>query len=150
MGLDTLFNTIKISGTGMQAQRMRMDAIASNLANVNSTRTPEGGPYKRQVPVFAEVFEETLQEEYDPKENIFNGVAVLGIVPAQQPFKQVYDPAHPDANDDGYVTVPNINPMEEMVNLVDSSRAYEANLSVIRNTRQIINDTLSLLRRSGG
>lgn len=148
MGLDSLFNTIKISGTGSAAQRIRMDSIASNIANVNSTRTPEGGPYKRQVPVFAEVFDETMQEEIDPKDNIFNGVAVLGLVPAQECFKQIYDPSHPDADTNGYVTVPNINPVEEMVNLVDASRAYEANVSVIRHTKQIFNSTLSLLRRS--
>jgi flagellar basal-body rod protein FlgC len=148
MPIDALFNTIKISGTGTRAQRLRMDSIASNLANINSTRTAEGGPYKRKVPVFAEVFDQTLKSELDPKRDIFNGVMVSAVVPAQNCFKQVYDPGHPDSNDDGYLTVPNINSMEEMVNLIDSSRAYEANLSVSRNTRKMINDTIALLRRS--
>jgi flagellar basal-body rod protein FlgC len=148
MPIDALFNTIKISGTGTRAQRLRMDSIASNLANINSTRTAEGGPYKRKVPVFEEVFDQTLASELDPKRDTFNGVMVTGVVPAQNCFKQVYDPGHPDANDDGYLTVPNINSMEEMVNLIDSSRAYEANLSVSRNTRKMINDTIALLRRS--
>jgi len=147
MSLDALFNVIKISGTGTKAQRLRMDTIASNLANVNSTRTPEGGPYKRKVPVFEEVFDESLRSEYDPREDTFNGVQLSGIVPSQNCFKQVFDPGHPDANKDGYVTVPNINTMEEMANLIDASRAYEANLSVMRNTRRIINDTITLLRR---
>lgn len=146
MSLDALFNTIKISGTGTQAQRLRMNAIASNLANVNSTRTPEGGPYKRKVPIFEEVFDQTLRSEYDPREDTFNGVQVSGIVDAQDCLKQVFDPGHPDANKDGYVTIPNINTMDEMVNLIDASRAYEANLSVMRNTRRIINDTITLLR----
>jgi len=148
MPIDALFNTIKISGSGTRAQRLRMDTIASNLANINSTRTAEGGPYKRKVPVFEEVFDQTLETDLDPKRDIFNGVMVSGVVPAQNCFKQVYDPGHPDANNDGYLTVPNINSMEEMVNLIDSSRAYEANLSVSRNTRQMINDTIALLRRS--
>jgi flagellar basal-body rod protein FlgC len=148
MGLDALFSTIKISGTGTCAQRIRMDTIASNLTNVNSTRTPEGGPYKRKVPIFEEVFQEMLAEERDPRQDTFNGVAVAGIVPAQKCFKQVYDPGHPDADERGYVTVPNINPMEEMVSLIDASRAYEANLATIRNTRKIISDTLGILRQS--
>jgi len=148
MGLDALFNTIKISGTGTCAQRIRMDTIASNLANVNSTRTPEGGPYKRKVPIFEEVFQELLAEEQDPRQDSFNGVAIAGVVPAQKCFKQVYDPGHPDADERGYVTVPNINPMEEMVSLIDASRAYEANLATIRNTRKIISDTLGILRQS--
>ncbi|HID30819.1 MAG TPA: flagellar basal body rod protein FlgC [Desulfobacterales bacterium] len=146
MGLGTLFNTLKISGTGMRAQRIRIDAIASNLANVNSTRTPEGGPYKRKVPIFAEVFDDSLKQTRDPREDPFNGVAIAGIVPAQECFKKVYDPGHPDADETGFVIVPNINPMEEMVNLIDASRAYEANLSTIRNTKQIIADTLRILR----
>jgi flagellar basal-body rod protein FlgC len=148
MPIDALFNTIKISGTGTRAQRLRMDTIASNLANINSTRTAEGGPYKRKAPVFEEVFDQTLESELDPKRDVFNGVMVTGVVPSQNCFKQVYDPGHPDANDDGYLTVPNISSMEEMVNLIDSSRAYEANLSVSRNTRRMINDTIALLRRS--
>jgi len=147
MPLDSLFNTLKVSGTGTRAQRLRMDTIASNLANVNTTRTAEGGPYRRQVPVFEEVFDEMLRSEYDPREDVFNGVQVAGVVPAQKPFKQVYDCGHPDADKDGYVTVPNINAMEEMTNLIDASRAYEANLSVMRNTRQIISETIGLLRR---
>lgn len=147
MPIDALFNTIRISGTGTKAQRLRMDTIASNLANVNTTRTPEGGPYQRKVPIFEEVFDMTLRNEYDPKEKMFDGVQVSGIAPAQECFKQVFDPGHPDANENGYVTTPNINSMEEMVNLIDASRAYEANLSVIRNTRRILNDTIALLRR---
>lgn len=148
MGLDALFNTLQISGSGTRAQRLRMDTIASNLANVNSTRTPEGGPYQRKVPIFEEVLQELLAERLDPREESFNGVAIAGIVPAQKCFKQIYDPGHPDANAQGYVTVPNINPMEEMVNLIDASRAYEANLATLRNTRKIISDTLSILRRA--
>lgn len=149
MGFDTLFNTIDISGSGSKAQKLRMDSIASNLANVNSTRTPEGGPYKRKVPIFTEIFSETLGDKIDPRDQSFNGVDVLAMVPAQDCFKQVYDPGHPDANREGYVTVPNIDPISEMVNLVDASRAYEANISVIRNTRQILADTINLLRGGG-
>ena len=118
------FTTFKICGTGLSAQRAKMDVITSNLANVNTTSTPEGGPYKRKIITFTP---EPLKKGFDKTlEGAVQAVKVKGITEDKEGFKRVYDPAHPDADKDGFVSFPNVNAMVEMTDMITASRTYEA------------------------
>ncbi|MFZ5998193.1 MAG: flagellar basal body rod protein FlgC [Nitrospirota bacterium] len=131
-----LFMPLKVSATALEAQKMRMNVIASNIANINSTSTPAGGPYRRKDVVFASyLYDETS-----------TGVDIPRIVEDQRPFKTVYDPGHPDADADGYVSYPNINTIEEMVNLTAAARAYEANLTMINTYKEMFIKTLDITK----
>ncbi|MGI9951220.1 flagellar basal body rod protein FlgC [Moorellaceae bacterium AZ2] len=123
-----LLPALAISSSGLTAERLRIDLIASNLANINTTRTAGGGPYRRRVAVFAE----RLQEAVAPQGNQSpgGGVRVAAIVEDSTPPRLVYDPSHPDADARGYVAFPNINVVNEMVDLITAARAYEANATV--------------------
>jgi len=136
MAQEDLFKAIEISGSGLRAEWVRMQVIANNLANADTTETPEGGPYRRQHAVFATVLNE------------MNGVQVRGIVSSNAPPRMVFNPGHPDANAEGFVAMPNVEPPEEMVDMLMASRAYEANLAAMRNFRQICEETIKLLRPS--
>lgn len=131
-----IFLPLKVSATGLEAQKIRLNVIASNLANINSTKTPEGGPYRRKDVLFTTYM-------YD---QISQGVDVQRIVEDQRPFRVVYEPSHPDADKNGYVKYPNVNPMEEMINLISASRAYEANLTMINSYKDMFMRTLDLLK----
>lgn len=131
-----MFMPLKVSATALEAQKIRMNVIASNIANVNSTRTPDGGPYRRKDVVFeAYMFNESSV-----------GVNIPKIVEDQRPFKLIYDPSHPDANKDGYVSYPNINTIEETVNLISATRAYEANLTLINSYKEMFMKTLEITK----
>lgn len=130
------FSIFNVSASALEAQRMRMNIIASNMANVHSTRTAEGGPYKRKDVLFAPVY---LKEHLE-------GVTVADIVEDNSPFNKIYEPGHPDADSEGYVTLPNVNILEEMVNMMMASRTYEANISAFNITKNIILKTLELGR----
>ncbi|WP_333652384.1 flagellar basal body rod protein FlgC [Dissulfurispira sp.] len=131
-----MFMPLKVSATALEAQKIRMNVIASNIANVNSTRTPEGGPYRRRDVVFESyIFDESSV-----------GVNIPKIVEDERPFKMVYDPSHPDANKDGYVSYPNINTIEETVNLISATRAYEANLTLINSYKEMFMKTLDITK----
>lgn len=125
----SLFHSFDVSASGLTAQRLRMDTIANNLANVNTTRTERGGPYRRQMPIFASRY--LAEAMRDGGRFRGAGVRVLGIVEDSDPPKLVYDPAHPDANADGYVEMPNVNVVTEMVDMIGASRAYEANIAAL-------------------
>lgn len=126
-----IFNAMNVSATGMTAQRLRMDVISENIANVNTTRDENGNPYRRKTVVleqkgtvpFTDVFSNALGSGsgYSP-----NGVKVSQIVEDQSDFRKVYEPSNPDADEDGYVSYPNVDTVTEMTNLIDSSRSYEA------------------------
>jgi len=136
MDLDTAF---MISASGLNAQKERLNVISSNLANVESTRTPEGGPYRRKDVIFsasapAKSFENTLSSA---NSNAEQGVEVSDVISDSRPFKQVYNPQHPDADASGYVLYPNVNPMEEMVNMISASRSYEANVTAFNATKNM-------------
>ncbi len=133
------FGTLKISASALWAQRQRMNVIASNMANVNSTRTEQGGPYKRKDVIFSAIPIES------PKGTV-EGVRVIDIVETDDPFRLVYDPSHPDAGKDGYVEMPNISVIEEMVNMMMSYRAYEASISTFNITKTMYLKTLELGR----
>ena len=119
------FTTFKIAGSGLSAQRKKMDVITSNIANAQTTSTPEGGPYKRKILSFAS---DPVERGFDlDLKDAVNAVKVGQIVDEKEGFKKVFDPAHPDADKEGFVTLPNVNLMLEMTDLITASRAYEAN-----------------------
>ena len=126
-----IFDTLAISASGLTAERQRMDTIASNVANANTTRTEEGGPYRRKVAVFRE----KLSSEIAKNGGGSAGVEAVGIEEDMSPFKKVYDPSHPDADQDGYVELPNVNLLNEMVDIIASTRAYEANVTVLNSSK---------------
>lgn len=136
----SLFGSFDISASGLSAQRLRMDTIANNLANVQTTRTPHGGPYRRQMPVFS------AREAFGPHGNRGGGVRVLGIVEDDDPPRLVYDPGHPDADDEGYVHMPNVNVVTEMVDMISASRAYEANIAALNAAKGMAMKALEIGR----
>lgn len=127
----------------MEAQRVRMSVIASNLANVETTRTAEGGAYRRKDIVFSaeQGFGAVLRSAVDAESP---GVKVAGIIEDKRPLKYAYEPSHPDADDKGYVAYPNINVAEEMVNMITASRSYEANVSAFKATRDMAMKALEI------
>lgn len=140
---------MRISGSGMAAQRMRMNTISSNIANVNTTQTPEGGPYRRKDVVFeampdAKTFGDVVSAR-EPNSH-FQRVQVTDIRSDTKAPIVKYEPDHPDANADGYVAYPNINLMEEMTNMIQASRAYEANVSSMQATKDMAMSALEIGR----
>ncbi|MFP5501773.1 MAG: flagellar basal body rod protein FlgC [Candidatus Sericytochromatia bacterium] len=124
------FDSLSTSASALTAQRLRMDVISNNLANANSTRTAEGGAYRRQMVVF-ESRAEFKQDLAGRHGQTPLGVKVTKIVEDEAPFRLVYDPGHPDANPDGYVAYPNVNTVQEMTDMISATRSYEANVTVI-------------------
>jgi flagellar basal-body rod protein FlgC len=119
------FTTFKIIGSGLSAQRKKMDVVSSNIANVSTTSTPEGGPYKRKVMSFAA---DPVEKGFDRDlKDAVNAVKVDQVTDEKEGFKKIFDPTHPDADKEGVVTLPNVNLMLEMTDLITASRAYEAN-----------------------
>jgi flagellar basal-body rod protein FlgC len=140
-----MYDSIEISASGLSAERLAMDVIANNLANVNTTRTPEGGPFKRQLVVFAQKQEAAKNDSLDADASTQAGVEAVGIVNDESPDKLVYDPTHPDADPTGYVHMPNIEVVKEMVDMMAASRAYEANITAISESRTIGTATMGIL-----
>ncbi|MBX6351131.1 MAG: flagellar basal body rod protein FlgC [Clostridia bacterium] len=152
-----LFTPIDISASGLTAERLRLDLIANNLANAQTTRTPGGGPYRRQLPVFVPggVAGDALLPGPVPVTVAASrlaswasglGVAVVGIVEDPRPGPLRYDPANPDADAEGYVRLPNVDPTAEMVDLVAASRAYEANVQALSGARSVFQAALEIGR----
>jgi flagellar basal-body rod protein FlgC len=140
-----VFSAIDISASGLSAERTRMNTIASNLANAQTTRTAAGGPYKRVDPVFEAIALDKMHA-LSPSERSVSRVQVSQIVQDQRPGHMVYSPGHPDANKDGYLEYPNVNIVEEMVNMISASRAYEAGISSVEATQKMANSALELGR----
>jgi len=137
-----LMSAFKISASGLNVQRTRMNVIASNLANINTTRTPEGGPYRRkEVVVSAQPVDKSFQDVLGSK---INKVEVVEIREDNGPLKKVYDPNHPDADEKGYVSLPNVNLMEEMVDMISTSRSYEANVAATSATKNMLQRALEI------
>jgi len=133
-----MFDSFRISASGMTAQRLWMDVVAENLANTNTTRGADGQPYKRKEIVLAQTpgtFDSALQ-----------GVQVSAIVDDPTPGNRVYDPGHPDADKQGYVTMPNVTPVTEMVDLISASRGYEADTQAMNAARSMFLKALEVLR----
>jgi flagellar basal-body rod protein FlgC len=131
-------SAIQISASGLKANRTWINVISSNLANVNTTKTEEGVPYTRKTVIYETVPEEGFAGELNTAmSESAQKVEVSDIVSDRRDFRQVYDPSHPDANADGVVLMPNINPVEEMANLMTATRSYEANLAALQTARQL-------------
>lgn len=155
-----------ISGYGLSAQRFRINIISSNIANANTTRTAEGGPYRRRSVVFkATDFSEILNRKIKDDSNMLEyenplndpsspkdadpsimSVVVHKVVRDDKEFRLKYEPNHPDANDEGYVSYPNINPVIEMADLIEATRAYQANVAAFNSTKSIAQSAIDLLR----
>lgn len=143
----SLFAALSVGASGMAAQRARAELLVENLANADTTRTPEGGPYHRKDAVFesAEVVS-PFSSLFDTQVQAVNGVAVSEIITDSSEPQRRYMPGHPDADADGYVAFPNINPAEDMVDLMGASRGYEANVAAIGAVKDMIQRSLDLLR----
>ena len=144
----SLFGAIDISGSGLSAERLRMDVTAENLANAQSTQGADGQPYRRKEVVLRQAgggFETALTSAMGSG-TPGRGVEVVAIAEDQAPNRQVYDPGHPDANAEGYVSMPNVDPVTEMVDLIAASRAYEANVTAMQTAKTMFTKTLDLLR----
>ncbi len=145
----SFFKAMNISSSGLNAQRVRMNVLASNLANANTTRTPEGGPYKREDVVFAanpesgNPFEGFLDEDAGTQ---LKKVQVVDIHRDTKAPRRVLDPSHPDADKDGYVSMPNIQVMTEMVNMITATRAFEANTTALNSAKSMANTALEVGR----
>lgn len=166
------FNVFDIAGSGMTAQRVKMDTIASNIANINTTRTPDGakGVYLKKDVSFRTIYEENIgrgasnfssnspDAQFDPRTGnmlinanvalnngvLTGGVQVDEIYEAPNAVKTVYDPSHPDADEEGYVDLPNINIVEEMVGMISASKAYEANATVAENVKTMMQSAMNI------
>ncbi len=135
----SIFNSINISASGLTAERLRMDVVTKNIANANTTRTANGTPYRRQVAVFKTKDSDTSFSEYLKRStgqtSKFGGVEVASIQNDSSPYKNVYEPGHPDADENGYVQMPNVDIVTEMANMISATRAYEANVTALNGTK---------------
>jgi len=146
----SLFGGLDISASALTAERLRMDVVAENLANAQTTRGADGNPYRRKEVVLQEragsSFGASLSAAMGGGNSKGAGVEVAGIVEDQTPLKRVYDPGHPDADADGYVSMPNVDTVAEMVDLIGAQRAYEANVTAMQAAKSMFSKTLELLR----
>lgn len=142
---DQMLSATNISSSGLAAERMRMEVIANNIANAHSTRMPGGGVFRRQDVVFSAALKDSLGGG-PPGSEMLGGVQVQGIVEDSSTLPRVHQPGHPDAEDDGFVTMPNVFLPIEMVNLMTASRAYEANLTVLHSFKQMADQSLAIIR----
>lgn len=143
------FKSINTSATGLTAERLRMDIISKNIANANTTRTSSGMPYRRQVPIFQEKEGKTFSDILNNAKNgqqSGNGVEVSGIEEDKSPFKRIYNPGHPEADEKGYVLMPNVEIVTEMINLISASRAYEANVTALNSSKSMAMKALEIGR----
>lgn len=141
-----IFTTFKIAASGLKAQRTRLNTISSNLANVETTSTPEGGPYKKKS-VYFETDNISFKEQLDKSlRGNLQGVKVTKIIEDQDPPKLVYNPSHPDAREDGYVAMPNISVLKEMVDMMSATRSYEANTTTIKSAKRMALKALEIGR----
>lgn len=159
----SFFNSMNVSATGMTAQRLRMDTISQNIANINTTRGANGLPYRRKTVLFQEIQNSslgtrsvgtvgrkgefnTILNEYLSDYSQQGGVRVTKVVEDQSPFVRTYDPTHPDADGEGYVSMPNVNTIEEMTNLISANRSYEANVTAFNATKGMVSSALNIGR----
>jgi flagellar basal-body rod protein FlgC len=141
-----IFTTMKISASALKAQRIRMNTISSNLANVETTRTPDGGPYRKREVVF-QATQLDFSDALDTKmRDASQGVKVAQIQASDRPPRMVYDPSHPDADESGQVAMPNISLVEETADMMSASRAYEANVTVVKSAKRMALKALEIGR----
>lgn len=164
MKISNFFHALNTSAAGLKAQRKKLDVISENLANANTTRTPEGGPYQRKIvttkSVIVPSFSQFLKESRLKLRVTAPGHAASGqsrkvlsnsaemVLPEikadQSPFRKVYDPSHPDADENGYVLLPNVNPLTEMIDMINASRSYEANITMVESFKDMAKQALDI------
>jgi flagellar basal-body rod protein FlgC len=141
------FSALQVSSSGLAAERTRVDLAASNLANAESTRGPDGQPYKRRDPVLSSVsFDRQLAAAGAPLAGGAVGVTVSGVVEDQSGGRRVYSPGHPDADGQGFVTLPNVDPIHEVVNLISAQRGYDANATAVETLKTMAGRALDITR----
>lgn len=140
------FDTLRISASGLSAERLSMDTIASNIANVDTTRGADGKPYRRKIAVFQENLNQELDKNTGSYEDVPMGVKAVGIVDDGSPLRRVYDPSNPDADNQGYVSKPNVNVLNEMADMIVATRTYEANVSAIESEKSMFSKALEIGR----
>ncbi len=146
MGFDTSLSAFNISASGLTAERLRMEVVANNIANAEVTRTPEGGPYRRKDVVFEAVLHPDKPGTRAGQSSGLGGVRTVGVVDDSSELPKRHSPGHPDADADGFVTMPNVNLPIEMVNLITTTRAYEANLKAAQSFVDMNQQALSIVR----
>jgi flagellar basal-body rod protein FlgC len=159
-------SSFDISGYGLSAQRYRINIVSSNIANANTTRTSEGGPYRRREVVFKsidfnDILDVAMQDgmTFKKSDNLIddnsqsefplpplNGVVVDKVVRDDSPFKLRFDPEHPDADENGYISLPNVNPVIEMADLIEATRAYQANVEAYQSSKSIAQSAIDMLK----
>ncbi|MCX6135337.1 MAG: flagellar basal body rod protein FlgC [Ignavibacteriales bacterium] len=165
MKIDGMFSGLNISASGLSAQRKRMNAIASNVANAETTRTEDGGPYRRKIVLLHSKLQETFGSmmknaggrltatdgahfSEGEGESMQGGASAPAVDAAESfdssPFRSVYDPSHPDADESGYVKMPNVNVVTEMVDMISASRSYEANVTAVNAAKTMAKDSLEI------
>lgn len=153
----SFLQSLNISASGLTAQRLRMDVISENIANMKTTRTQDGGPYRRKMVVFtskeavesdfSRMLESNIRKTNNINEvNINKGVEVSDIVEDQSPFKLVYNPEHPDANENGYVEMPNVDSLKETVDMMEAVRAYQSNITALNAIKMMASKALEIGR----
>jgi len=140
------FRTMRITASGLAAERLRMDTISSNIANAETTRGENGNPYRRKIAVFKENLQNEVDKLTGDTKKKMLGVKAVNIAEDKSPLRKVYDPTHPDADKNGYVLMPNVNILNEMADLMIASRAYEANVTVMNEEKSMFAKSLEIGR----
>ncbi|ARC85308.1 flagellar basal-body rod protein FlgC [Clostridium argentinense CDC 2741] len=140
------FRGMRISSSGLSAERLRMDTITGNIANASTTRGKDGKPYIRKIAVFEENLTNELNKQSGKFEEKHMGIKAVGVEEDKSELRKVYDPYHPDANEEGYVLMPNVNILNEMVDLIAASRSYEANITALNSQKAMLSKTLEIGR----
>ncbi len=137
----SVFNSMKINHSGLSLERLKMDIISTNMANVNTTRTEDGGPYKKKEVLFMENLK-TARSKVGRR--VSDGVKAMGIREVEEGLREVYDPEHPDSDEEGYVLFPNVNMVDEMISLIKVQRTYEANVTALNTSKNILKKALEI------
>jgi len=140
------FGSMRISSSGLTAERLRMDTIASNIANVSTTRGENGQPYRRKIAVFEENLISEINKNTSSTKEKLMGVKAVGIEEDNSELRRVYDPSHPDSDAEGYVLMPNVNILNEMADMIAATRAYEANVTAINSEKSMFMKALEIGR----
>ncbi|WP_204597830.1 flagellar basal body rod protein FlgC [Clostridium pascui] len=140
------FNNLRISASGLSAERLRMDTIAANIANVSTTRGENGGPYRRKIALFQENLTREMDKTTGREKERLLGVKAVKVTEDSAELRRVYDPTHPDADESGYVLMPNVNILNEMADMIAATRAYEANVDAINSQKSMFSKALEIGR----
>ncbi|MBC7087506.1 MAG: flagellar basal body rod protein FlgC [Tissierellales bacterium] len=140
----SVFRSMQISASGLSLERLKMDVISTNIANINTTRGADGQPYRRKVVTFSENLEKEINRINGISRKVSSGVKVDEILEDDSEFRLIFDPTHPDADENGYVQMPNINMVDEMISLINTQRAYEANVTTLNANKAILKKALDI------